>query len=57
MSPTFPDTEVIRTALTLATQAPSVYNTQPWKWRADATSLDLYADTAMRLQSTDPEGR
>lgn len=39
MSAQFPDTDTIREALTLATRAPSIYNTQPWRWRLDSTSL------------------
>ena len=53
----FPDTETVREVLTLATRAPSIYNTQPWRWRVDSTSLHLYSDPGMQLPNTDPDGR
>jgi nitroreductase len=39
-----PDHETIHTALSLATRAPSIDDSQPWLWRVDAQSLHLYAD-------------
>ncbi|BBZ12707.1 Acg family FMN-binding oxidoreductase [Mycobacterium branderi] len=57
MSATFPDAETIRTALTLATQAPSVHNTQPWLWRVGDKSIHLYSNKDLQLHSTDPDGR
>jgi nitroreductase len=53
----FPDAATVRTALTLASRAPSVHNTQPWRWRVDATSLHLFADADRQLPNTDPDGR
>src|SRR3954463_5448864 len=50
-----------RTALELAAReslrAPSVFNTQPWKWRLTGDVLQLYSDPARRLGVTDAEGR
>ena len=44
--------------LGFACRAPSVHNTQPWRWRiATPTTLELYADPARRLQVADPDGR
>lgn len=44
--------------LGLACRAPSVHNTQPWRWRiATPTTLELYADPTRRLRVADPEGR
>ena len=40
-----------------ATRAPSVHNTQPWRWRATSRTLELYADRGRGLPATDPEGR
>lgn len=57
MNTGFPDTETVRTALALASRAPSVHNTQPWRWRIDPAGLHLYADPARQLPHTDPDGR
>ena len=53
----FPDAATIRTVLTLANRAPSVHNTQPWRWRVGSASLDLFAEPDMQLSTTDPDGR
>lgn len=37
--------------------APSVHNTQPWRWRVAVDRLDLYADRSRQLTVADPEGR
>ncbi|CAM4084534.1 Putative NAD(P)H nitroreductase/MT3217 [Mycobacterium basiliense] len=57
MNARFPDSGTIQTVLTLACRAPSVHNTQPWRWRVGASSLHLYADTGLQLPNTDPDGR
>lgn len=57
MNTRFPDAGTVRTALTLASRAPSVHNSQPWRWRVDVASLHLYADADRRLPNTDPDGR
>src|SRR6201993_1420242 len=57
MSAHFPDHETVYTALSLATRAPSVHNTQPWRWRVGSDSLHLYAERGLNLPSTDPDGR
>ena len=57
MTAPFPDAESIRTALTLATRAPSVHNTQPWRWVVGEASLHLYADMSRHLPNTDPDRR
>jgi hypothetical protein len=57
MNTRFPDAGTIRTALALASRAPSVHNTQPWRWRVGMQSLHLYSDVTRQLPNTDPEGR
>jgi nitroreductase len=57
MNARFPDAGTVRTVLTLAARAPSVHNTQPWRWRVDDASLHLYADSERQLPNTDPDGR
>lgn len=41
----------------LARQAPSVHNTQPWLFHAEADHLTLSRDPARRLAALDPSGR
>lgn len=41
----------------LACRAPSVHNTQPWRWEADDHHLRLYADRGRQLAVEDPAGR
>jgi nitroreductase len=44
-------------AITLATRAPSVHNTQPWRWRVVDDRIDLYADDSLMLTAADSDGR
>ncbi len=37
--------------------APSIHNSQPWRWRVDGAQLDLRAERSRQLAVTDPEGR
>ena len=57
MSAHFPDSETVRSALTLAVRAPSVHNSQPWRWRVGERSVHLYANPDLRLPHTDPDAR
>ncbi len=57
MNARFPDAGTIRTVLALASRAPSVHNTQPWRWLVGAESLHLYSDEDRQLPNTDPDGR
>ena len=57
MPETFPDHQTICAAMALATRAPSVHNTQPWRWRIGANSVHLYAESSLHLIHTDPDGR
>jgi nitroreductase len=49
-------TSVLAVAARAAGHAPSIHNTQPWRWRVGST-LDLYAERARQLGITDPNGR
>jgi nitroreductase len=57
MTAQFPVAETIWTALSLAIRAPSVHNSQPWRWQVGDRSLHLYADTARHLPQADPDRR
>jgi nitroreductase len=56
-----PDAHVVEEALTeaaaLAGHAPSIHNTQPWRWRLSAHTLDLHLERGRILEVTDPESR
>ena len=39
-----PDSKVIRDAVKLACRAPSLHNSQPWRWVADGVDTHLFAD-------------
>lgn len=51
------ETEAISTALQLAARAPSVHNSQPWRWRVGEDTLDLFAEPSLQLPGIDPDGR
>ncbi|MBW0092818.1 NAD(P)H nitroreductase [Pseudonocardia sp. KRD-184] len=44
-------------AVEQALRAPSVHNTQPWRWRVGADSVELHADPDRHLPVTDPDRR
>jgi nitroreductase len=52
-----PRIEVIRDAVGLACRAPSLHNSQPWRWIADGPTLHLFADTGRLMSAADPQGR
>ena len=54
---TSPDTQTLHSAVALAARAPSIHNSQPWRWLLGPTSLHLYADASRLLPATDPDGR
>ncbi|TFV54862.1 NAD(P)H nitroreductase [Mycobacterium sp. PS03-16] len=56
MTTTKPEIGIIEGAVDLACRAPSVHNSQPWRWIADRTGLQLFLDTD-RLVATDRSGR
>ena len=38
------DVEVVKRAVQLACRAPSVHNSQPWRWVAEGAGLHLFVD-------------
>jgi nitroreductase len=53
-----PDEATLFRALESAVRAPSVYNSQPWRWRVDpAIGIDLFADHDRHLITIDTDGR
>ena len=50
-------TVVIERAVELACRAPSLHNSQPWRWVADGAVLHLFADPARIGRHTDSTGR
>ncbi len=57
MTANAPDAEAIRGAVALACRAPSLHNSQPWRWVADGARLHLWADPRRAMQATDHTGR
>ncbi len=57
MPATMVDTEVIRNAVRLACRAPSLHNSQPWRWVAEDDTVQLFLDKDRVLYSTDHSGR
>jgi nitroreductase len=43
--------------LTAAVRAPSVHNSQPWRWRGSGRTWELHADRSRQLHRADPQGR
>jgi nitroreductase len=52
-----PDSEVIRDAVMLASRAPSLHNSQPWRWVVEGARLHLWADPRRMMHATDRAGR
>ncbi|MEE2031474.1 Acg family FMN-binding oxidoreductase [Rhodococcus chondri] len=56
-TPRNPDIESVRVAVTLACRAPSVHNSQPWRWHYTNGRLELSGDRSRVLPMMDPSGR
>ncbi|MGW4371861.1 Acg family FMN-binding oxidoreductase [Nocardia takedensis] len=52
-----PDRAAVSAALRLAGRAPSVHNTQPWRWVLRGDELQLLRDDRYLLEVADPAGR
>lgn len=50
-------TDVVAKVVRSAGQAPSLHNSQPWRWVFGGDHLDLYAVPERMLPTTDPTGR
>jgi hypothetical protein len=48
---------MLRVAAQVALAAPSILNTQPWRWQVEPTTLRLWADRSRQLLVNDPDGR
>ena len=52
-----PSVDVLTGAVAAAAYAPSILNTQPWRWRLEPGRLELFAERSRQLAVTDPQGR
>jgi nitroreductase len=47
----------VERAVSFGVRAPSIHNTQPWRWVYRSGVLELYADRSRQLPALDPDGR
>ncbi len=57
MDITRPDPSIMQLAVELACRAPSLHNSQPWRWRYSEGELRLFGDRTRLLPMADPTGR
>jgi hypothetical protein len=57
MRDTIVDAEVIKRAVQLAGRAPSLHNSQPWRWVLRGRAIQLFVDPARAPMYTDTSGR
>lgn len=57
MPTTIVDAGLIRSAVAVASRAPSLHNTQPWYWIATGPHLQLHLDRGRVVRNTDDRGR
>ncbi|MFE9581305.1 Acg family FMN-binding oxidoreductase [Nocardia sp. NPDC006044] len=50
-----PSMDTVKIALEMAVRAPSIHNTQPWRWRIHDHAIELWADPQRHLVSADPD--
>jgi nitroreductase len=53
---TRPSVEEIERVVALAVRAPSIHNTQPWRFVSTPDALELWADRSRQLTATDSDG-
>jgi nitroreductase len=53
---TRPSAEEIERVVALAVRAPSIHNTQPWRFVSTPDALELWADRSRQLTATDSDG-
>ncbi|WP_019971553.1 Acg family FMN-binding oxidoreductase [Mycobacterium sp. 141] len=51
------DTKIIKDAVTLACRAPSMHNSQPWRWVAAGRTVELFVDPDRAPRHADTSGR
>ena len=56
-SETILDTDTIRDAVRLACRAPSMHNSQPWRWVVEGKTVQLFVDPNRVIRSADNSGR
>src|SRR2546429_9934478 len=49
--------EQVHSVLEAAIAAPSLHNTQPWRFRCTPDAIELYADTTRTLPAADPDNQ
>src|SRR5215469_14519834 len=47
----------VAAVIAIAARAPSLHNTQPWKFRVEGDVIELLADSRRQLRHLDPDGR
>ncbi|WP_030440557.1 Acg family FMN-binding oxidoreductase [Actinoplanes subtropicus] len=52
-----PSRKVLVDCVHLATRAPSLHNSQPWRFRIEGPAVEVYADRTRHLEVIDPAGR
>jgi nitroreductase len=52
-----PTRSEVERAVSFGVRAPSIHNTQPWRWVYRAGVLELHADRSRQLPALDPDGR
>ena len=57
MNPQKTEQDTLLETLDLARLAPSIHNSQPWRWRVEPRAVRLYADLRRWLPVTDQDGR